>query len=101
MVKNNQNFVLKNIFITKISKTFDFFGQKSKKKKLSFFLGAFIWNHPMVNLPKTIVDLPNTMVDLLKTVMDLPSFLTEFTALLTDQTKPKVRGFKGIALNQV
>ena len=30
--------------ITKISKTFDFFGQK--KKNCHVFLGAFIWNHP-------------------------------------------------------
>ena len=37
MVKNNQNFVLKIVFITKISKTFDFFGQKSKKKIVMFF----------------------------------------------------------------
>ena len=47
MVKNNQNLVLKNVFITKISKTFDFFGQKSKKKN-HVFLGAFIWNHPYI-----------------------------------------------------
>ena len=29
--------LLKNVFITKLSKTFDFFGQKSKKKIIMFF----------------------------------------------------------------
>ena len=43
MVKNTQK---KHDFTTKISKTFDFFGQKSKKNNRHVFLGAFIWNHP-------------------------------------------------------
>ena len=37
VVKNNQNFVLKKSCISKISKTFDCFGEKSKKK-IIFFL---------------------------------------------------------------
>ena len=37
MVKNNKNFVKKNVFITKISKTLDFFSQKSFKKIVIFF----------------------------------------------------------------
>ena len=45
MVKNHQNLVFINIFITKISKTFDFFS-KNQKKSCHVFLGAFIWNHP-------------------------------------------------------
>ena len=49
MVKNNKNFVKKTFFITKISKTFDFFSQKSKRKNFHIFLGAFIWNHPDTN----------------------------------------------------
>ena len=32
--------------LTKISKTFDFFDQKSKKNN-HVFLGALIWNHPL------------------------------------------------------
>ena len=36
MVKNTPKFSLKNVFITEISKTFDFFGQKSKKKVVIF-----------------------------------------------------------------
>ena len=36
----------KKVFINKISKTFDIFGQQSQKKKNHIFLGAFIWNHP-------------------------------------------------------
>ena len=52
--------------------------------------------------PNTIVDFPNTMVDLPKTMLDLPSFLTDcLTDWLTDQTKPKVDGFKGMAVYQV
>ena len=48
MVKNNQKSG-KNLFLLlKISKTFDFFGKKSKKKKCQFLLGAFIWNQPSV-----------------------------------------------------
>ena len=36
-VKNNQKIVKKMFFSNKISKTFDFFGQKSKKKVVMFF----------------------------------------------------------------
>ena len=45
MVKNNQNLVFKNVIITKISKTFDFYGQKSQNKNFHVFVGAFIWNY--------------------------------------------------------
>ena len=38
--------LFKKCFSTKISKTFDFFGQKSPKKSCHVYLGAFIWNHP-------------------------------------------------------
>ena len=37
--------MFKFFFLTKISNTFDFFGQQSDKKKY-VSLGAFIWNHP-------------------------------------------------------
>ena len=53
MVKNNQIFVKENVFITKISKTFKFFSQKSFLKNFHIFLGAFIWNHPQAILGKT------------------------------------------------
>ena len=43
--KKYPKFSFKNIFITELSKTFDFFGQKTKKK-FHVFLGDFIWNHP-------------------------------------------------------
>ena len=45
MVKNNQNFVKQNVFITKISKTFDFFG-KNLSKKLSYFSRCFYMESP-------------------------------------------------------
>ena len=45
MVKNNQNFVIKTVFNAKISKKFDFFGQKSKKK-LSCFSRCFYMESP-------------------------------------------------------
>ena len=51
MFKNNKKFVKKTFFITKILKTFDFCSQKSKKN-CHIFLGAFIWNHPLVTLKR-------------------------------------------------
>ena len=45
--KNNQKTLKKYVFVTKISNTFDFLGQESKKKKVcKIFLGPFTWNHP-------------------------------------------------------
>ena len=52
MVKNNQHFVRKTFLYTQILKTFAFFGQKLKKKNchdFHVFLGAFTWNHPIIN----------------------------------------------------
>ena len=45
VVKITKILFQKTFFITTISKTFDFLGQKSKKK-LSCFSRIFIWNHP-------------------------------------------------------
>ena len=47
--KNGQNSakdVKKCTFVTKITNTFDFSSQTSKKKISRFFLGLFTWNHP-------------------------------------------------------
>ena len=48
VVKNNHFFVKKNVFITKISKTFDFFSQKSKTKIVIFFLVLLYGITPIV-----------------------------------------------------
>ena len=50
MGKKNQNVVFKNVFITKISKTLDFFWSKIQKENRLVFLGAFTWNHPFRNV---------------------------------------------------
>ena len=46
VVKNNQNLVKKNVLITKILKSFSFFGQQSKQKKWSCFSWCFYMESP-------------------------------------------------------
>ena len=64
MIKTNQNSVKKNVFITEISKSFDFFGQKSIKKKIvMFFLVLF---YGITHSSNTVLRLPQYVHSLLK-----------------------------------
>ena len=61
MIKNNHQLVLKNVFVTKISITFEFL-VKNPKKNCHVFLGAFIWNHPITSVAITKVTITTVTI---------------------------------------